>query len=209
MPDKTPHETANPTAKSTAKSTAKPTAKPTANAPLNDRAREAYSVQPYSPRPGIEGVQWVELRRFHDDGGSMMELARLNEGVHKDIPGFVVRQMNYSEMEPGALKAFHLHQRQTDVWFIPPDCKMLVVLGDCRKGSATEGNVQRLVLGDGTSRMLKIPPGVAHGVHNLSPARGRIIYFVDVNFDPDPARCDEGRLPWDFYGSEVWDVVKG
>jgi dTDP-4-dehydrorhamnose 3,5-epimerase len=176
---------------------------------LNDRAREAYSVQHYGPRPGIEGVQIVDLRRFHDDGGSMTELARLADGAHHQLPGFVVRQVNFSEMEPGAVKAFHLHLRQTDVWFIPPGSKMLVVLGDCRKGSPSEGNVQRLVLGDGTSRLVRIPPGVAHGVRNLAATRGQIVYFVDVNFDPAPERCDEGRLPWDFFGAEVWEVVKG
>ena len=176
---------------------------------INDRARDAYSVQQYAPRTPIDGVQWVELRRFYDDGGSMTELARLNEGLHQDLPGVVVRQMNYSEMEPAAVKAFHLHQRQTDVWFIPPDCKMLVVLGDVRKGSPTEGAVHRLVLGDGMSRLLRIPPGVAHGVRNLATTRGRIIYFVDVNFDPAPDRCDEGRLPWDFFGADVWEVVRG
>lgn len=176
---------------------------------LNERAEAAYSVQKYGGKNPIEGVQIVPLTRFNDDGGSMTELGRLNEGVHRDVPGFVVRQINYSEMEPDAVKAFHLHRRQTDVWFIPPDCKMLVVLGDVRKGSATEGAVQRLVLGDGTPRLVRIPPGVAHGVRNLAASRGRILYFVDVQFDPDPSCCDEGRLPWDFFGADVWDVVKG
>lgn len=176
---------------------------------LSDRAEESYSVQHYAARPGIDGVQIVDLRRFHDDGGAMTELGRLQDGMHKDLPGFQVRQVNFSEVEPGAVKAFHLHKRQTDVWFIPPGSKMLVVLGDVRSGSKTEGNVQRLVLGDGTSKLVRIPPGVAHGVTNLASTRGTIIYFVDVQFDPDPTRCDEGRLPWDFFGAEIWDVQKG
>ena len=176
---------------------------------LNDRAREALSVQNYAGRSPIDGVEIVELRRHYDDGGAMTELGRLGEGIHAQVPGFTVRQINYSEMDPGAIKAFHLHRRQTDVWFIPPDCKMLVVLGDVRKGAKSENAVQRLVLGDGTSRLLRIPPGVAHGVRNLAPTRGRIIYFVDVQFDVHPDRCDEGRLPWDFFGAEVWEVVRG
>ena len=176
---------------------------------LSDRAREAYGLQQYAPRPAIDGVQIVDLRRHYDDGGSMTELGRLHEGVHAQLPGFIVRQVNYSEMDAGAIKAFHLHLRQTDVWFIPPDSKMLVVLGDVRKGSATEGAVQRLVLGDGAPRLVRIPPGVAHGVRNLAQERGRIVYFVDVQFDAHPDRGDEGRLPWDFFGAEVWEVVRG
>jgi len=54
-----------------------------------------------------------------------------------------------------------------------------------------------------------VPPGVAHGVRNLGPGPGRVIYFVDREFDADPARCDEGRLPWDFIGAEVWEVTRG
>jgi len=50
---------------------------------------------------------------------------------------------------------------------------MLVVLGDVRKGSASEGVTQRLVLGDGASRLVRIPPGVAHGVRNLAATRVR------------------------------------
>jgi dTDP-4-dehydrorhamnose 3,5-epimerase len=112
-------------------------------------------------------------------------------------------------MEPGVIKAFHLHRRQTDVWFIPPSDKMLVVLVDVRAGSPTEKVARRLPMGDGASRLVRIPPGVAHGVKNIAASRGRIIYFVDVQFQADPAACDEGRLPWDFAGADIWDVVKG
>jgi dTDP-4-dehydrorhamnose 3,5-epimerase len=176
---------------------------------LNDRAKAAFDVQRDGAQPKIAGVEIVDLKRFHDDGGSMTELGRLSAGMHAQLPGFEVKQVNFSELEPGAVKAFHLHQRQTDVWFIPPASKMLVVLGDVRSGSPSEGVTQRLVLGDGTSRLVRIPPGVAHGVRNLAAAKGTIVYFVDTHFDPDPARCDEGRLPWDFFGAEIWDVVRG
>lgn len=176
---------------------------------LNEDANKRFSVQEYGPAPAIEGVEIVSLRRFHDDGGSMTELGRLNSGVHRDLPGFEVRQVNYSEVEPGAIKAFHLHRRQTDVWFVPPSGKLLVVLGDVRTGSPTEGTVRRLVLGDGASTLVRIPPGVAHGCRNLLAVRSQIVYFVDVQFDPDPSRCDEGRLPWDHFGADIWEVVKG
>ncbi len=176
---------------------------------INDKAKSAFHVQHYGAPPKIAGVEIVELRRFHDDGGSMTELGRLAQGMHAALNGFEVKQVNYSEMEAGAVKAFHLHQKQTDVWFIPPGSKMLVVLGDVRAGSPTENATQRLVLGDGTSRLVRIPPGVAHGVRNLATTRGQIIYFVDNQFDADPARCDEGRLPWDHFGAEIWEVVRG
>jgi dTDP-4-dehydrorhamnose 3,5-epimerase len=176
---------------------------------LNDEAQRAFSVQDYGAPPAIPGVEIVDLKPFTDDGGSFTELGRLGAGLHAAFPGFEVKQINYSEMDPGVIKAFHLHRRQTDVWFVPPGDKMLLVLLDVRAGSPTEKVARRLVLGDGASRLVRIPPGVAHGVKNLGAARGRIIYFVDVQFQAVPDESDEGRLPWDFPGAGVWDVVRG
>jgi len=67
----------------------------------------------------------------------------------------------------------------------------------------------RFMLGAGASRLVRIPAGVAHGVRNLGAATGRIVYFTDVHFSPDPVDCDEGRLPWDYLGAEAWDMTRG
>jgi dTDP-4-dehydrorhamnose 3,5-epimerase len=162
---------------------------PDAKTRINDKARQAYFVQDYAARPGIDGVQIVELKRFNDDGGSITELGRIAAGMHGQLPGFEVKQVNYSEMEPGAIKAFHMHHRQTDVWYVPPGDKLLLVLHDCRAGSASEGRTMRFVLGDGKDRLVRIPPGVAHGARNID--------------------CDEGRLPWDYLGADIWEIVRG
>ncbi len=176
---------------------------------LTDAAKRAFSVQDYGPAPQIEGVRVAELARFTDDGGSFTELGRLSGGIVAAFPGFECRQINYSEMDPGVIKAFHLHRRQTDVWFVPAGDRVLLVLLDVRETSRSRGGQRRMVLGDGMSRLILIPPGVAHGVRNLGTARARIIYFVDAHFSPDPGQTDEGRLPWDFAGVEIWDVTRG
>jgi dTDP-4-dehydrorhamnose 3,5-epimerase len=173
------------------------------------QAKQAFQVQSYAPRPAIEGVEIIPLTRHHDDAGSMTELARLVDGTPKALAGFTMRQINFSEIEPGAIKAFHLHTRQTDVWFVPPSDRFLLILVDVRKGSPTEDASMRFMLGAGASRLVRIPPGVAHGVRNLGTAMGRIVYFTDVHFSPEPSDCDEGRLPWDYLGVDVWDMVRG
>ena len=176
---------------------------------LTPAAKRAFRIQSYGPAPSIDGVEIVELKRFSDDGGSMTELARLTDGHPQAIAGFTLRQINSSEVEPGAIKAFHLHQRQTDVWYVPPTDRMLLVLVDARQGSKTEGARMRLTLGADASRLVRIPPGVAHGVRNLAATAARIIYFTDVHFSPEPSMCDEGRLPWDYAGAEIWEVTRG
>ena len=172
-------------------------------------AKRAFQLQAYTPSPTIEGVALVPLTRHTDDGGSLTELARLTDGTMAGLAGFTVRQVNFSELAPGAIKAFHLHVRQTDVWYVPPGDRMLMMLFDVRQGSTTEGARMRFVLGDGASRLLRIPPGVAHGVRNVGTQSGRIVYFTDLHFSAEPSSCDEGRLPWDFAGADVWEITRG
>lgn len=175
---------------------------------LNDRAKSAFGIQEYGGGGGIDGVDVVALQRFNDDGGSITELGRLTSGQHAQMVGFEVKQINYSEVDPGVIKAYHMHRRQTDVWYVPPSDKVLLVLHDFRSGSPTEGGTMRFVLGDGNSSLVRIPPGVAHGCRNIGPAVSRIVYLVDIHFTTD-ADCDEGRLPWDHLGAEIWEITKG
>jgi dTDP-4-dehydrorhamnose 3,5-epimerase-like enzyme len=175
---------------------------------LSANAESVLRVQRYAGKPSIDGVEVIDIRRFNDDGGSMMELFRFDAPRPAGLEGFEPQQLNYSVVQPEAIKAFHLHRRQTDVWFVPPEDRILMGLVDVREGSSSEGVQQRVMLGDGVSRLIRVPPGVAHGCRNLSRTESRIIYLTDVLFDPDPERCDEGRLPWDFAGPEIWNVVK-
>ena len=176
---------------------------------LSSQAKRVFQTQSYTPRTTIDGVQIMELKRHDDDGGSMTELARLVDGVPQSVSDFVVRQVNFAEIAAGTIKAFHVHARQTDVWFVPPTDRVLILLADVRRGSRTEGATMRFMLGNGSSRMVRIPPGVAHGAKNLGSTTGHIIYLTDLHFSPDPSDCDEGRLPWDYLGAEVWDVTRG
>lgn len=175
---------------------------------LISEIESSLRVQHYGPAEPIDGVQIVELHRFNDDGGSMMELLRFNEPRPAGLDGFEPQQLNFSVLQPGTTKAFHVHRRQTDVWFVPPEDRILLVLVDVRADSTTSKAVRRMILGDGASRLVRVPPGVAHGCRNLGKDSAAIIYLTDRIFDPDPQRCDEGRLPWDHVGAEIWDVTK-
>lgn len=176
---------------------------------LTPEAENAYFVQDYSPRRGIEGVEMIATPWFHDDGAALTELGRFERGAHLGLDGFEIRQLNYSLIEPGTIKAFHLHRRQTDVWYVPPHDRVLVVLGDVRAGSPTAGETMRVVLGGGSNRLLRIPPEVAHGARNVGTSTGRILYFTDRHFSPDADTTDEGRLPWDFFGTDLWEIERG
>ena len=174
---------------------------------LTEKAKALFRTQAYGPAPAIAGLEVRELRRFADDGGSLVELLRL-EGAATGFDGFVLRQVTYAAVQPGAIKAFHVHREQTDVWFVRPEDRLLLVLLDVRADSPTREVRQRLVLGDGRATLVRIPPGVAHGCRNLGAAPASLVYFTDRQFAPEPDRCDEGRLPWDFAGAEVWETAR-
>ena len=116
-------------------------------------------------------------------------------------------QWNAVRSDPRVLRGVHVHLRHWDYLSLASG-KANIGLRDLRSGSPTEGQSLRIVLGDSKSMLVAIPPGVAHGARNLGTQPGRIIYFVDVQFSPDPGECDEGRLPWDFLGTEIWEVEK-
>jgi dTDP-4-dehydrorhamnose 3,5-epimerase len=118
-----------------------------------------------------------------------------------------VRQSSYSEVLPGAIKAWHLHDVQDDLWFVPPSQRLLAGLLDVREHSGTYKQSMRVVLGGGAAKLLYIPSGVAHGAANPWKAAAGIIYFVSSQFDA--ANPDELRLPWDLIGREFWQIQQG
>jgi dTDP-4-dehydrorhamnose 3,5-epimerase-like enzyme len=170
--------------------------------------RDLVTTQQYERRTPIEGVKLIDLRLMTDDGGSFAELVRFDEeGNLLAVPTFKVRQSSYSLVLPGAIKAFHLHYNQEDVWFIPPTDRLVIGLLDVRAASPTYGQSMRFVMGAGRAQLMYIPRGVAHGCGNLGTDPATILYYVNQHFDP--AAPDERRLPWDVLGREFWEITPG
>ena len=123
--------------------------------------QDKLTTQGYGGGTRIEGVRLLDLRLMSDDGGTFAELVRFDEsGNLEAIPDFKVRQSSYSLVLPGAIKAFHLHYNQEDVWFVPPTDRLLVGLVDARRDSPTYNKTMRFVMGGGKAQLA------------LHPARG-------------------------------------
>lgn len=97
---------------------------------LVNELKSIFTFQDYGKKPRIEGVEVSTLRRMVDDGGSMTELSRFTSGTPAAFQGFTLAQINYSTIQPQVMKAFHLHHRQTDIWFVPPEDRIVLVLVD-------------------------------------------------------------------------------
>ena len=168
---------------------------------------DLITVQEYSQKQSIDGVKLIDLKLHADDGGEFLELGRLDQGKIKALPGFAVKQVSWSRLLPGTVKAFHVHRRQADLWYVSPFDRVLVGLADLREESPTYNTKVRLVLGGSQAKLLYIPRGVAHGAGNPWSQPATVIYFTDEEFDP--ANPDEGRLPYDLFGQEFWQIHKG
>lgn len=170
--------------------------------------RGQASTQTYGDRTLIEGVELIDLPLFSDEGGDFCEITRfLQDGSLAVLPSYHPAQTSYSFMEPGTIKAWHLHRFQDDLWFVPPHDRLLIGLLDVRQASPTQGVQRRLVLGAGRARLLLVPRGVAHGAANLSSRPASILYFTNNPFDP--SHPDEHRLPYHLLGADFWSISQG
>ena len=106
-------------------------------------------------------------------------------------------------MYAGVAKAWHIHKVQIDWWYVPVGV-LKVALHDTRPDSATHAETIEIFMGDDQpSRVLRIPPDVAHGCKCISgPAH--LFYVTSKLYDPS----DEGLVPHDD-SSIGYDWVKG
>ncbi|MFH1509343.1 MAG: dTDP-4-dehydrorhamnose 3,5-epimerase family protein [bacterium] len=175
---------------------------------ISDEYKKDSFKQDYSGKEKIEGVEIIELKDFSDDSGNFAEVVRLNGGKVDGVKGFEAKQVNWSFMLPEAVKATHYHLEQEDLFFVPPTDRLLIGLKDIREGSKTYDQIMRLTLGAGKAKILRVPKGVAHGMANLSDKPANIFYLVSNQFNSDPEKNDEHRLPPDIFGENFWEIEK-
>lgn len=175
---------------------------------IASKYKKVLTSQDYSPTLRIHGVELIELKIFPGEDGDFLELGRVDKkGFLLEAADFKVAQISQSRMLPGSIKAWHLHLRQTDLWFVHPHHQLLVGLLDLRQGSKTFEAKMRFVMGAGRARLLKIPPGIGHGAANLTQQEQFLTYFTDRHFDPQ--NPDEHRLPFDLLGADFWRMQPG
>ena len=136
----------------------------------------------------IKGVEVKQIATFSDERGFFREVIRNTDPFFSE--GFA--QWSHSLMYPGVIKAWHIHSRQVDWWYVGNGV-LKVALCDRRQGASTYGELMELFMGDGREPVVvKIPPGVAHGCKCLAgPAN--LFYVTSRTYDP----LDEGRIAYD------------
>lgn len=177
---------------------------------LTAEIEKVLSFQSYEPSQKIEGVTLRPLRKHRAENGWFVEILRLTNGTvdglnDSDPP--TVRQLSAALASPGRINAFHLHPKrsQSELWTVISGA-LVVWMVDCRAESSTKRVKQRVILSGEEPSLLQIPAGVAHG-YRATGEDALLLYAADQQFDPvDP---DEGRLPWDYFGAELWEEDRG
>ena len=176
--------------------------------PLDPLIASSITFQSYDPAAEISGVFRTPLRKHVALEGWFMEYLRVDGGATQTPAGeFDIRQISLSRAIAGRVNAFHLHPKrvQDELWCVL-EGTLLVWLIDARADSPTRGNRRKVVLTGEAPELLHIPSGVAHG-YRAGPNGGLLLYAMNSQFDPaDP---NEGRLPWDFFGTELWEEDRG
>lgn len=173
---------------------------------IDEKAQGKLYTQDYTAKPTIEGVKIIPVRNFVSEDGDFSEIIRMGNGEIEGMEGFLVKQVNRSRLLPGAIKGWHLHFGQDDIWYLPPSDSLLVGLWDLRKNSKSNGTSIKISLGGGQSSLLFIPRGVAHGMTNVSGEPIDLFYFVNQQFDVN--NPDEKRVPWDSLGADFWTPTR-
>lgn len=163
-------------------------------------------IQDYSKKTVIEGVKLIDLKNHAGEEGDFSEIVRVKDGELEQLPGFKIAQVNRASMIPHSVKAWHLHLKQDEIWYVLPSGHLLVGLWDLRKDSGTKEVTMRLVLGGGASQLLLIPKGVAHGAANFSNKPSELFYIVNQVFDIN--NPDEMRISWNTKGEDFWRPQK-
>jgi len=138
----------------------------------------------------LEGVLYKEVSNIITRNGVTTELYR----PEWDVGPNQVRHIIHVTLRGEALSAWHMHERQTDTFFVT-DGTIKLILFDDRPGSSTcsEGNV--FYLSRMRSTLITVPPGIWHGLKNLENSESSFINYFDQPYNySDP---DEWRLPPD------------
>jgi dTDP-4-dehydrorhamnose 3,5-epimerase len=151
---------------------------------------------------GIEGVAVREVRHLvKAGGGRLTELFRADWGVDEGA----VEQVFEVCLHPREISAWHAHRFTRDRLFVTHGAAR-IVLYDARAGSRTHRRLNEFRFGVDRPALLLVPPGVWHGVQNLTDAETRVLNLVDNAYsyeDPDHWRLppDTPRIPYAFPAS--------
>jgi dTDP-4-dehydrorhamnose 3,5-epimerase len=129
----------------------------------------------------VKGLERIPLKRFGDDRGWFMELAR-RSGLQKPWG-----QTNLSFSRKGVIRGLHYHERGQDDLFACLQGMARVVVLDRDTGETFTEDI-----GDENPVAIYIPGTYAHGFEALTD----LLFCYHVTEEYDPSDPDEHAIAW-------------
>ncbi len=126
----------------------------------------------------IEGVVVADRRQIVDDRGRIAHMLRADDPEFQSFG-----EVYFSWVNPGKVKAWHLHTAMT-LNYTCPVGEILLVLFDDRPGSATQGTVARMTLSPEHYRLVTVPPGIWNGFTGTAADPSMVCNCATLPHDP-------------------------
>jgi dTDP-4-dehydrorhamnose 3,5-epimerase len=126
----------------------------------------------------IHGVEVFPLRRIQDERGMVMHMLK-NTDAHFDRFG----EIYFSVINPGVIKAWHLHSRMTINYSVVVG-NIKLVMYDQRPDSPTYKELQEICFGQINYQLVRVPPGVVNGFTATGGERAVVANCADIPHDP-------------------------
>ena len=144
--------------------------------------------------PRIDGVIITELRQIVDQRGAVLHMMRC------DAPEFVrFGECYFSEIAPGAIKAWKRHQAQSQNLAVPAG-RIRLVIHDSREKSASRGQTMVMELGRPDAYLrVGIPKGLWYGFACISATPALLANCADLPHDPfdnEMRPADDPEIPY-------------
>lgn len=143
----------------------------------------------------IEGVQIIPLRQILDERGKVMHMLRADAPHFKSFG-----EIYFSVVNPGAIKAWHIHRIMTLNYAVPVG-QIKFVLYDEREGSPTKGEMQEIFLGPDNYNLVTVPPNVWNGFKGIGTVPSLVANCASIGHDAteiDRKNPFDPSIPYDW-----------
>ena len=141
-------------------------------------------------RNPLHGSEIKEVTNLITANGMTAELFRSDWNLIRENVEHIIHVV----MRPGAISAWHMHEKRNDCIFVM-ETTIRIVLYDGRRDSPTYEKVSVILSSRMRPATVTIPAGVWHGFENLEQSSSGFLNFATRMYDYQ--NPDEWRLPPD------------
>lgn len=147
----------------------------------------------------IEGILVEPRKVFFSEKGDVMRMVRCDEPFFAQFG-----EVYFSFVQPGFIKGWKKHLKQTQHFAVPVG-KIRLVLYDDRTSSPTKGQIQEIEMGRSQYHLVRLPPQVWYAFSAVGAQEAMIVNCTDMPHDRDETMSrdiNDKNIPFE------WDLAK-